>query len=269
MTPQELAPIWAAYWGQNDIIATEELEPGITMDRHLTQEHAHELLVRHFLPLANYLARKALAKAPAHQDAEDIHSYAHHGLLDAISRFRPDAGAKFETYATRRITGAIIDGQRSQDPLTRAGRRTVKTMEAAVEQLWTDLGREPTAEEIAEVSGLEVDVVRATFINQQTLNASLDDWRSGEDVGDWFDPDRQRAFKHHHGEGEDILQAQVVEVSALLAHRLAAMGIRERAVALLHYCDGLSMEETARVIGVGSDACTHVRAAVLEAVRGA
>src|SRR4051812_12753057 len=124
--------------------------------------------------LAGYLGRKALAKAPPYQDREDILSYAHHGLLDAIQRFKPAMGVKFETYATRRITGAIIDGQRRQDPLARQTRRKVKIVEASIEQLWDESDRDPTIEDIADRAKMSVAEVRASLVAQQSLNASLD-----------------------------------------------------------------------------------------------
>jgi RNA polymerase sigma factor for flagellar operon FliA len=241
---EELAPIWAAYWGLTD---------------DLDRETAHEVLVRQFLPLANYLARRALAKAPPHQDPEDIRSYAHHGLLDAIERFRPDAGASFETYATRRITGSIIDGQRKQDPLTRSGRRTVKTMAATIEDLWAEHGREPTLEEIAEASGLEEDVVRRSLVEQQTMNASLDLMAEQGGHEDSVGPS---------AEGDVELQAQMAEIGRMVSHRLANLGGRERAFTLLYYRDGMSMSETAEALDIGSDWCNRTRTTVLAAIRG-
>lgn len=236
VTPEELAPVWAAYWGED-------------------HDAALEVLVRQFLPLANYLARQALAKAPAHQDADDIHSYAHRGLLDAISKFRPDAGAKFETYATRRITGAIMDGQRNQDPLTRGGRRAVKVVAAAIEEVWNRTGHEPTIAEIAEAAGVEPEAVRAALVEQQTLNASLDAMaEAGED-------DRESQTS-----GDAELAAQMAEIGVLISQRLARMPGRERAFTLLYYADSRSMTEAADELGIGSDWCSRTKGNVLAAI---
>jgi RNA polymerase sigma factor for flagellar operon FliA len=244
MTPEELAPFWQELWAGN--------------------ESAREVLVRQFLPLANYLARRALSKAPPHQDAEDIHSYAHHGLLDAISKFRPDAGAKFETYATRRIQGAILDGQRFQDPLTRSARRAVKVMEVAVDELWTQLGREPTVTEIAAKAGLTENQIRHARLEQQTMNASLE-VLEGKDFGtdDYLIDSR---MEHHSNEGDAEVHAQVQEVATMVAQRLAHMPGRERAFTLLFYCDHLSMKESGEQLDLGSDWCNKTRSSVLSAI---
>src|SRR5205814_5546359 len=114
------------------------------------------------------------AKAPVFQDREDILSYAQHGLLDAINRFDPGHGVKFETYATRRITEAIIDGQRRQDPLARQTRRKVKIVEAALNELADQQRLEPAIEEIADHAQMTPAEVRAALLARQSLNASLD-----------------------------------------------------------------------------------------------
>jgi RNA polymerase sigma factor for flagellar operon FliA len=238
VTPEELAPVWAAYWD------------GDPADR----EEAHDILVRQFLPLANYLARQSLAKAPAHQDPDDIHAYAHRGLLKAIERFRPDAGAKFETYATRRITGTIMDGQRNDDPLTRISRRRVKTVAAGADEVWSTLGREPTIAEIAKAADVEEDVVRHALLEQQSLNASLDAL--------------SEAGHEEHTDGDAEIAGQIAEVRTLVAQRLAHMDGRERAFALLYYSADLSMSEAATELDIGSDWCSRTKKNVLEAVRG-
>lgn len=251
MTPEELAPVWEAYWSG---------PRPLTYERYLYVEAAHEVLVRQFLPLANYHARQALAKAPVHQNAEDIHSYAHHGLLDAISKFRPDAGAKFETYATRRIRGQIMDGQRKDDPLTRSSRGRVKLMVRAIEALWIGLGREPTEQEIATQTQalatrpsevLSVDEVRLAVLEQQSMTAELDESDSAGPM-----------------ESEAELNAQISEVSALVAQRLARMPGRERAFTLLFYCDERTMTEAGDELELGSDWCSRTKNNVLIAIRG-
>lgn len=232
MTPEELAPVWAAYWAG-------DLE-------------AHDILVRQFLPLANYHARQALAKAPPHQDPGDIYSYAHRGLLDAITKFRPDGGAKFETYASRRIPGAIKDGQRNDDPLNRNSRRNVRSMESAVDESWSVTGRAPSVREVSELSGLDEDSVRTAILEQQSLNASLDALVEGG----------------HEGlvEGDADVVAQLTGVRTAVAERLAQLPGRERAFALLYYVENLPMADTQEQLDIGSDWCSRTKRNVLEAV---
>lgn len=222
-----------------------------------------EALVVHYEPLARYLARRALAKAPAYQDREDILSYAHHGLLDALSRFEPGRGLKFETYATRRIAGAIIDGQRKQDPLTRSARRQVKEMAAIRERLELELEREPSIEELAEALGVEPIVVRQLVLTQMSLNASLDD-----------------LLEVHHGQpdgGNDVigglasgsgteLGVEMDELRSLLSHRLPRLGARELRFVHLYYCEYHTLREVAQILGMHESRAGQIRTEIMRAL---
>lgn len=212
-----------------------------------------DLLVRQYAPLAGYLARRALAKAPPYQDSEDILSYAQHGLLDAIQRFDPGQGVKFETYATRRIAGAIIDGQRKQDPLARGARKQVKAMEAAISQLWDEQAREPTVPEIAARLGVTEDAVRSSLLAQKSLAGSLD-----VDNG---------AADSHGIESEAPIAMQMAEVRARVAVRLANMPPRPRAFFLAYYCDRLNLREAGRTLAMSNDWLREAKTHVLNHIR--
>ncbi|MER3485126.1 MAG: hypothetical protein C4345_03265, partial [Chloroflexota bacterium] len=86
---------------------------------------------------------------PAVLDAEDVLSYGTLGLIEAIERFDPSRGIKFETYAISRIRGAIIDGLRALDQIPRSTRQRAREIERALADLEAQLGRAPTDEEVA------------------------------------------------------------------------------------------------------------------------
>lgn len=238
MTDEELDELWASY------VATRDPQ-------------LQEALVLRYEPLARYLARRALAKAPPHQDHEDILSYAHHGLLNAIERFDPSKGFKFETYATRRISGAIIDGQRKQDPLGRQLRKRVKAMAAAQDDLWTELGRQPTLPEIAERMGVDLETVRELILAQQTLQSSLDD-QDGEDAS---------GTRFLAQQGEPELSFQMNELAAGMAERLCRLSLRERIFLVLHYVEHKTLAQVSVVLGVSEQRCGQLRQEVIESLR--
>jgi RNA polymerase sigma factor for flagellar operon FliA len=215
-----------------------------------------ELLVLHYEPLARYLARRALAKAPPYQDPEDILSYAHHGLLNAIERFDPSKGFKFETYATRRISGAIIDGQRKQDPLGRQLRKRIKAMAAAQDELWNVLGRQPTVDEVADQMGETTDVVRELVLAQQTVAGSLNET---DDQG----PGLAETLV---GECEAEVRLEVRELRDGLAELLARLDLRDRIFVLLHYCEQKTFGEVGAALGVSEARCGQLRQEVITAL---
>lgn len=219
-----------------------------------------EFLVAHYESLARYLARRALAKAPPYQDAEDILSYAHHGLLDAIARFEPGR-VKFETYATRRIAGAIIDGQRRQDPLGRAVRKSVKTLASAEDALWNRLGREPTVTEMAAELGEPESVVRDLLVTRQTLMSSLD-----ESFDDSDEPvrDEMASGLVEHSEAES--EAFMAELCAAISRRLPNLSPKERAFMVLYYCERRNLREVGGILSISRPRCGQIRNDALESL---
>lgn len=224
---------------------------------HVTQptEETLEQLVIAYVPLARYLAQRALAKAPPHQDREDILSYAHHGLLDAIGRFEPGRGFKFETYATRRIAGAIIDGQRRQDPLSRSLRKRVKEMSRAVDLLHDALEREPTLQEIADQMGVGEAEVRQLQLAQKSLNSSLDALMEPERGG--FD---------QSVEGGHEVEIRMDEIRNALAPLLSRLTSRERAFLVYHYCEQMTLREVAKCLGLHETRTGQLRTEIMRSI---
>lgn len=230
LSDDELAEVWAVY--------------GETQN-----SDAMELLMRQYSSLASYLARRALAKAPAYQDSEDILSYAQHGLIDAIQRFDPEQGVKFETYATRRISGAIVDGQRKQDPLARATRRKVKLVQAAIDELWERLQRDPTMEEIADTIGEDVAAVRQALLHQKSLAGSLDVENS--------------VMETRGQDSEAEVMLHLTDARVRVAERLAKLPPRARAFVIAFYCDGANLKEAGERMGISSELCRQTRIQLL------
>jgi len=226
LTADELPQVWSAY-------------------RKDASPHALNLLIRQYAPLAGYLARRALARAPAYQDTEDILSYAQHGLLDAISKFDPDQDVKFETYATRRIAGAIVDGQRKQDPLGRTLRKRVKTLEQAIRELWELHDREPTSSELAAHMGIADMEVRQTLLAQKSLAGSLD-------------ADNGVAETYAHG-SEAESSAQMAEILTVVARKIAELEPSERAFFLAHYCQDLNLKGVGEALAMSHGWCRQTR----------
>jgi RNA polymerase sigma factor FliA len=212
---------------------------------------AIDLLVREYASLARYLARRAAAKAPAYQDPDDLLSYAHGGLLDSIRLFEPSVGVKFETYATRRISGAIIDGQRRQDPLARGTRKDVKAMQVAIADLWDETHQEPAIAEIAQAMGKTEEEVRDILVAQKSLNASLD---ARHDAG---------LDSPSIGAGAEV-STEVAEARRRVALKLAALSSDQRAFVLTHYVDQQTLRSTAQVLKVSNVVCRDTRRAVLD-----
>jgi len=104
----------------------DDVEAGIVaLWREFGKEREHlvrDRLVLHYAPLVKYVAGRVGTGLPAHVDVGDLVQSGIFGLVDAIEKFEPERGLKFETYAMQRIRGAILDELRSQDWVPRSVR---------------------------------------------------------------------------------------------------------------------------------------------------
>ncbi|WP_163536819.1 FliA/WhiG family RNA polymerase sigma factor [Gracilibacillus sp. YIM 98692] len=122
-------------------------------------------LVDHYMYLVQYHVQRIASNLPRSVQTEDIKSLALFGLYDAILKFDFKRDLKFDTYASFRIKGAIIDGLRKEDWLPRSQREKVKKVEQVTEQLEQHLQREVTVEEIAQKTQLSKGEVEEVMKN--------------------------------------------------------------------------------------------------------
>jgi RNA polymerase sigma factor FliA len=133
-----------------------------------------------YSPLVKYIAGRIAARMPEHVDAADLVSYGLGGLIEAVERFEPDRGIKFESYADRRIRGAIFDELRSLDWVPRAVRSEARAIADATAALSTRLQRTPTdADLAAELSMAPAELDAALQRVTHARVVALDEpWRS-------------------------------------------------------------------------------------------
>ena len=118
------------------------------------QDEAREKLILHYAPLVKYVASRVATGLPASVEQADLVSYGMFGLIDALTKFEPGRGNKFETYAIPRIKGAIIDELRAMDWVPRSIRFKAREIEKAHTDLESMLKRQPSEQEMAERLGL-------------------------------------------------------------------------------------------------------------------
>ena len=233
-----------------DRLEDAEVEAAWAAYREDGDQQALELLIVHYQPLVAYFARKALAKAPAHQDPEEILSFAQRGLLDAISKFDPAQRVQFTTYASRRIPGAIVDGQREADPLTRPIRARVRALAEAQRRLEEEHGRPANVAELAADLQLPEDEVRHLQVQQQTLTAELDEAL--------VDPS-------HFEISVEVDAFERVAIQ-MLARRITELTDRDRLFLLLYYEDGLSLAQVGAQLGINDSRASQIRREMVRAL---
>lgn len=218
-----------------------------------------ELVALH-LPLARYLAAKFARRG---ESVEDLRQVAAIGLLMAVERFDVTQGVAFITFATPTIIGEIKRHFRDRACALKVPRRLQErraAVMAARETLTADLGRSPTAEEVAKALELTAeDVVEALELGQAQTMVSLDGGYEGDD-------DR-KGVGLLDMVGRDDLQLEGVENEVALTRAIALLSGRERQVVLLRFYHGLSQSETARRIGVSQMHVSRIQAKALQCLR--
>ncbi len=206
-------------------------------------------LIVHYAPLVKYVAARVAIGLPNSVDQEDLASAGIVGLMEAVARFEPDRGFKFESYAAARIRGAIIDDLRSLDWVPRSVRSQARKVEETLSKLHDKLGRTPTDEEVAEQMGVTVAKVRAIYSKVSTiLFASLDRLLSGTDKSD---SGMSLLDTLVDTKAEDPAAAvEEREMKEFLVKAISGLPERERTAITLYYYEGLNLAEISKVVGV-------------------
>ncbi|GDY30605.1 FliA/WhiG family RNA polymerase sigma factor [Gandjariella thermophila] len=229
-------------------------------------------LVLHYAPLVKYVAGRVGTGLPSHVDVADLVQSGIFGLVDAIEKFEPERGLKFETYAMQRIRGAILDDLRSQDWVPRSVRSRARDVERALERLGARLQRTPTDAEVAAELGIGIEELREVYAQLQlTSVAALDELiaagRGNASLAETL-PD-------HHA--EDPVATLVDQDSRRqLADAIARLTERDRIVVTLYYFENLTLAEIGRVLGVTESrvcqlhtrAVLRLRAKLMEQLEG-
>lgn len=206
-----------------------------------------ERLILHYAPLVKYVAGRVGVGMPASVDHADLVSYGIFGLMDAIERFEPERGFKFETYAVTRIRGAIIDELRAVDWVPRSVRSQARQIEAAVQKLVAAHGRSPSDEELAAEVGLSVVELQDALARlAMTSVAALDETLH---VGDG---DRIALVDTIQDRNAELPDESVEDevTKELLRQAIGRLGEREQTVLGLYYFEGMTLAQVGEVLGV-------------------
>jgi len=144
-------------------------------------------MIRQYQPLVRRLAHHMMAKLPANVEVDDLIQVGLIGLSEALTRYEAAQGVQFETFATQRIRGAMLDELRGNDWMSRGSRKSQKDIEQALRRLEHKLGRTPLESEIAADLGLSlVDYQTLLGKVRGTQLVYLEDMARGNDEEDSF-----------------------------------------------------------------------------------
>lgn len=241
-----VAELWARFKGEGDRCAREEL-------------------VVRYLSLVKYVAGRVRMTLPAFVDENDLVGFGVLGLLDALQKYDPSRGVKFETYAVTRIRGAILDGLRAIDWVPAHVRQRVRDLQRAYATLEGRLGRPATEDEVAQELGLtRAELEQRLHEAASTSLVSLEGlWAAEAKEGPVLSslPDREAPDPVEMMEWEEKKEA--------LARAIDRLPPREKTIISLFYYEGLTLKEIARLLKVSPGRVSQLHAQAMLRLKGA
>lgn len=215
---------------------------------------ARDALIVQYIYLTRYVVGRVKVSLPPTFSIEDISSYGVEGLIDAVEKFSPDKGARFETYALMRIRGNIIDKIRSQDFLPRSARKKIKDVKDAQEHLRQKLGRQPTSAEIGELLEIEKEKVDLILAEDTSVTSLYDKKGSSEESLELIDTiqDTKRLTPHEEMEEKDAKKE--------LERALKKLPERERMIMVLYYHENMTLKEIGDTIEISESRVCQLHA---------
>jgi RNA polymerase sigma factor for flagellar operon FliA len=203
-------------------------------------------MIKQYQPLVRRLAHHMMAKLPANVQVDDLIQVGLIGLSEALTRYEAAQGVQFETFATQRIRGAMLDELRDNDWMSRGSRKSQKEIEQALRRLEHKLGRTPLESEIATDLGMSLSDYQALLgkVRGTQLVYIEDMTRSDNDDDNFLD--------RHVGDSEadpiNMLRDQRLRQALVAA--IKALPEREQFIMSMYYEKDMNLKEIAAVLDV-------------------
>ncbi|GAB4303854.1 MAG: RNA polymerase sigma factor FliA [Thiohalomonadaceae bacterium] len=199
-------------------------------------------LVTRFAPLVKRIAYHLIGRLPASVMVDDLIQAGMIGLLDAARHYDASQGASFETYASIRIRGAMLDELRRNDWAPKSVHRRARDVAAAMRRVEVETGRDASDKEVAHEMGISLDEYHQILLDASTSKvANFEELGMDEaSIGDGL-PEQEPA---------PLRAVQNARFAASLAEAIENLPERERLVLSLYYDEELNLKEIGAVLNV-------------------
>lgn len=221
-----------------------------------------EKIILEYAPLVKLVAGRLSMYLGYNVEYDDLVSYGIFGLIDAIDKYDNMKAVKFETYASLRIRGAILDQIRKMDWIPRTIRQKQKKIDTAIKEIEASMGRAATDEEIAKSLGISEDEY-TDWQSQMKITGvvSLNEFmESGSEV-----PAEQNN-QHRFESPEEVIEKE--ELKQVLAQALELLTEKEKKVILLYYYEDLTLKEISNVLEVSESRISQLHTRALQKLKG-
>jgi RNA polymerase sigma factor FliA len=223
----------------------------------------NDALIMKYAPLIKYIATRIAARLPMHIEIQDLINSGVLGLMDAIEKFDPDKGVKFETYAEYRIKGAILDSLRAMDWVPRSVRKVATLLENTYAELEKKLGRPAHDEEVAEAMDVEVEKLhklmsRVSHVSMVSLERDSKNSHQTSLLDRLISPDNASGFNKLDAE----------ELRDMLTDCVERLPEKEQTVVSLYYYNEMTMKEIGKVLKLTESRVSQIHTKAVLRLRG-
>ncbi len=216
-----------------------------------------EQLIIEYAPLVKIVAGRLSMYLGYNVEYDDLVGYGIFGLIDAIDKFDATKDVKFETYASLRIRGSILDQIRKMDWIPRTVRQKQKKIDEAVKEIEAKSGRNATDEEVASKLGLTGEELLNWQSQLKVTNlVSLNDYveQGGEPVMD-------ASHNSHFAQPEQVVEEE--ELYRVLRDSLEILTEKEKKVILLYYYEEMTLKEISNILEVSESRISQLHTKAL------
>ena len=208
-----------------------------------TQEMREQIIIE-YAPLVKIVAGRLSMYLGGNVEYEDLVSYGVFGLIDAIDKFDTNKDVKFETYASLRIRGSILDQIRKMDWIPRTVRQRQRKIDEAIKSLEARTGKTPTDEMLAEELGVSGEELLSWQSQLKVTNVvSLNEF-----VESGNEPVMDAKGNFRFAQPEEVIAE--TELKRMLKDAMQLLTEKEQKVILLYYYEDLTFKEISRVLEV-------------------
>ena len=228
---------------------------------HAKSSVIREQIIIEYVPLVKIVAGRLSIYLGSNVEYDDLVGYGIFGLIDAIDKFDYGKGNKFETYASLRIRGAILDQIRKMDWIPRSVREKQKSIDAAIKKLELEKGANYTDDDIAREMGISEDEYM-NWISQTNLTnvASLEDFiEQGNEVKNSSNPAYMRI------QPERVVEEK--ELKESLMEAMESLTEKERLVVVLYYYEEMTLKEISKTMEVSESRVSQLHSKALKKMK--
>ncbi len=216
-----------------------------------------EQIILEYAPLVKVVAGRLSMYLGYNVEYDDLVSYGIFGLIDAIDKFDQDKEVKFETYASLRIRGAILDQIRKMDWIPRTVRQKQKKIDEAVKRVEMQTGKTAQDEEVAKELGLTGEELTEWQSQLKVTNViSLNEF-----IEQGSEPVMDARHNSHFIQPEQKVEQEELKVK--LQEAMGQLTEKEKKVILLYYYEDLTLKEISRVLEVSESRISQLHTKAL------